>query len=165
MNIIVAILITSIFFYAGMQTNSSDFKLWKFIVDLSTVGAGLGTLGTLVVAYRALYSWKQQMRFQVVHNTSIELEDLVSRYIITLLPMPDEKISSSDWKKAQELFLPIKLLCWRLIRRDFNKEVVSKLEKSVGSIIDYHKKHGHISPEIIDEIINNLEEFSLSLNK
>ncbi|EPZ2425601.1 hypothetical protein ACXLRA_004280, partial [Vibrio vulnificus] len=145
-------------FYAGQAACVPDTLRWEFLLELSSILAALAALGTLYVAYLALGNWEAQIKGQVIFQTAIDLEDKLSLLYMRFT-------SGSDKLQNEEnaiLYQSIKLLCFRLRRRNFNVEVIKEIEEALSKIIAIHRDSGDLSDEHMDKLFQGLTKFSQS---
>ncbi|MBS9881363.1 hypothetical protein J4H56_02015 [Vibrio alginolyticus] len=143
-------------FYAGQATNSPDLTNWKFIVELSSVLAGVGAIGTFYIAYNAMKNWKKSLTNSVCINSAVELEDKLTRFFLACLSKPDELKGNKDLL----LYEDINLLSWRLRRRGFGVDELIVIEDLLKEVSDSLKNKGEIPQGLRERLYNAMNEFS-----
>ncbi|HDY8072195.1 TPA: hypothetical protein RQK93_004480 [Vibrio vulnificus] len=80
----------------GVQANSSVFikHLWRGIVELSTIGAGGGTMVAAWVATRAFSTWREQFKYEKTYQAIIDLERAYIDYVKCFLVYKDNYLWS-----------------------------------------------------------------------
>lgn len=143
-------------FYAGQATNSPDLDSWNFLVQLSTVFSGFGSLGLLIIAYQAMVNWKRQQSQSIVIQSAIEVEDLLTKFHLACIS--DNFVGNHDLN----LFKDIGLINWRLRRRGFSVQELIKIEQTMSEIAQSLRATKAIPEELADRLLEEINSFSRS---
>jgi hypothetical protein len=141
-------------FYAGQATNSPELDNWNFLVQLSTVFSGFGSLGVLFIAYQAMVNWKHQQSQSIIIQSAIEIEDLLTKFHLACLGESLEK------KHDLTLFKDIGIMNWRLIRRGFCVHELKKIDQTMNEIAQSIRETKAIPQDLADQLLEDINNFS-----
>ncbi|WP_256382868.1 hypothetical protein [Photobacterium toruni] len=141
-------------FYAGQATNSPELDNWSFLVELSTVFSGFGSLGVLIIAYQAMVNWKRQQSQSIVIQSAIEVEDLLTKFYLACIS--ENFVGNHDLN----LFEDIGLINWRLRRRGFSVKELMKIEQTMSDIAQSLRASKTIPQELADRFLEDINNFS-----
>ena len=143
-----------IFFYAGQATNLKDITPWIFLKEFSSVLGSFSAVGMIFIAYKALDSWREQIRGQLFLDSVMELEGKLQRYVLACLADPEDRKRRKDLL----LFSDITDLCFNLRRREFNDKLVKSIEVALSETVGFLKKQptAKVSKELTDNLWNEL---------
>ncbi|MGR5325959.1 hypothetical protein ACP3VW_19410 [Vibrio sp. DNB22_17_1] len=141
-------------FYAGQATNSPELDNWNFLVQLSTVFSGFGSLGVLIIAYQAMVNWRRQQSQSIVIQSAVEVEDLLTKFHLACIS--ENFVGNHDLN----LFKDIGLINWRLRRRGFSVQELMKIEQTMSEIAQSLRATKTIPQELADRLLEDINNFS-----